>query len=53
MIGSVPPRTFIQYCILSSKVAIIFAEIASPAIRIAIAVANVCKVNQIRASTNP
>ena len=53
MIGGTPPRTFIQYSILSSKVAIVFAKIASPAISIAIAVANVCKVNQIRASTNP
>lgn len=53
MIGGTPPRTFIQYSILSSKAAIVFAKIASPAISIAIAVANVCKENQMRASTNP
>ena len=53
MIGGTPPQMFILYSILSSKVAIVFAKIASPAISIAIAVANVCKENQMRASTNP
>lgn len=53
MIGGTPPRTFIQYSILSSKAVIVFVKIASPAISIAIAVANVCKENQMRASTNP
>lgn len=48
-----PPRTFIQCYILSSSVAVVFTKIVSPAICIAIAVANVCEVNQIRASTNP
>ena len=56
MIGGAPPRTFI----LSSSVAAVLTKIANPVICIAnpviciaIAVANVCKVNQIRASTNP